>query len=94
MPDVPLAGAIRQLRAELTKAMEEAEGETLQFELGDIELELQLEVSQEAKGDVGIRFWLVSLGGSAGASKASTHTLRLTLTPQTSAGEKPRVSRE
>jgi hypothetical protein len=91
--NVPLAGAIRQLRAELTEAMQHAEDEELRFALGDIELEVQLEVSQEAKGDAGIRFWLVSLGGSAGTSRASTHTMRLTLTPETSEGKQPRVSR-
>jgi hypothetical protein len=91
--DVPLAGAIRQLRAELTEAMRQGQGEELRFALGDIELELQLQVSQEAKGDAGIRFWLVSLGGSASASRGSTHSLRLTLTPETAEGKQPRVSR-
>jgi hypothetical protein len=91
--NVPLAGAIRQLRAELLEAMRQGEDEELRFALGDIELELQLEVSQEAKGDAGIRFWLVSLGGSVGASRASTHTLRLTLAPETAEGTQARVSR-
>jgi Trypsin-co-occurring domain 2 len=93
MSDVPLAGAIRQLRAELTEAMRQGKDEELRFALGDIELELQLEVSKEAKGDAGIRFWLVSLGASASASRASTHVMRLTLTPETTEGTRPRVSR-
>jgi hypothetical protein len=57
MAGVPLASAIRRLRAELLESMQEAEGEQLRFALGDIELDLQLEVSQEGKGDAGIRFW-------------------------------------
>jgi Trypsin-co-occurring domain 2 len=90
---VPLAGAIRKLRAELLESMQEAEGEQLRFALGDVELDLQLEVSQEGKGDAGIRFWLVSLGGSASASRSTTHTVHLKLTPETKEGETPRVSR-
>ena len=90
---VPLAGAIRELRTQLMDSMREAEAEELRFALGDIELELQLEVSRETHGDAGIRFWLVSLGGSVGASKSTTHTVRLTLTPETAEGKTPRVSR-
>lgn len=93
MSGVPLAGAIRQLRLELLESMREAEGEELRFALGDIDLELQLEVSQEGRGDAGIRFWLVSVGGSASASRSTTHTVRLKLSPETKEGEKIRVSR-
>lgn len=93
MSRVPLAGALRQLRAELIESMHSAEEEEIRFALGVIELELQLEVSSEVEGDVGIRFWLVSLGGSAGASRSATHTVRLTLTPETKGGETPRVTR-
>jgi hypothetical protein len=93
MSGVPLSGAIRKLRAELLESMQEAEGEELRFALGDIDLELQLEVSQEGKGDAGIRFWLVSLGGSVSDSHTTTHTVRLKLTPETREGATPRVSR-
>ena len=93
MSEVPLAGALRRLRAELIESMREAEGEPIRFVLGDIELELQLEVSREAKGDAGIRFWLVSVGGSVGAARSATHTVRLTLTPETKEGQLPRVAR-
>jgi hypothetical protein len=78
---------------ELEESMKESEGEELRFVLGDIDLELQLEVSREEKGDAGIRFWLVSLGGSVDVSRGATHTVRLKLTPETKGGETPRVSR-
>jgi hypothetical protein len=63
--------------------MHEAQDEEIVFALRDIELELTVEVTAEGKTDAGIRFWLVSAGGSAGASRTGTHTLRLTLTPET-----------
>jgi hypothetical protein len=59
---------------------------------GDIELELQLEVTQEGRGDAGVRFWLVSLGGSASAARGTTHTVHLKLLPETKEGATPRVS--
>ena len=93
MSKVPLASALRQLRAELIESMHAAEEEEIQFAVGDIELDLQFEVSSEAKGDAGIRFWLVSVGASAGTSRSTTHTVRLRLSPETSEGETLRVTR-
>ena len=56
MSEIPLAGALRRLRSELIESMHGAEDAEIRFALGDIELELQLEVSREAEGDAGIRF--------------------------------------
>jgi len=45
---IPLAEAIRALRRELVEAVREGEDEEVRFALGDIDLELQVEVSKEA----------------------------------------------
>ena len=40
-----------------------------------------MELSQEAGGEAGIKFWLVAIGGKGSRSSASTQTVRLQLTP-------------
>jgi hypothetical protein len=78
---IPLAAAVKALREELCEAVRVGEGEELRFALGPIELELQVQAGSEAGGDVGIKFWLVSVGGKTGRSSETTHTVRLSLTP-------------
>jgi hypothetical protein len=79
--DVPLASAIEVLRGELVEAVRAGRDQEIQFALGPIELELQVAVEKKVDGQAGIKFWLVSVGGGAGRSSGTTHTLRLTLTP-------------
>ena len=84
---IPLAEAIRALRRELVEAVREGEDEELRFALGDIDLELQVEVSKEAGGEAGIAFWLVTIGGKASRTSGTTHTIRLSLSPVSATGE-------
>jgi hypothetical protein len=78
---IPLASAIRALRAELQEAMTVGEGAQLRFALGAIELELQVQAASEGAGEGSIKFWVVSIGGKGARSSQATHTLRLSLTP-------------
>jgi hypothetical protein len=78
---IPLASAIRALRAELQAAVRSGDGEELRFALGPVELELQVEAASQGGGEAGIKFWLVSVGTKAGRSSGMTHTVRLSLTP-------------
>ena len=48
---------------------------------GAVELEFQAAVTQDIEGNAGIRWWLVSLGGKASRDAATTHTVRLKLSP-------------
>src|SRR5512135_1769855 len=79
---VGLADAIRALRAELTTAMAEGDGESLRFELGPVEMEFLLEVRREGGVDAGVRFWVISLGGEGSVASGSTHRVTLSLTPK------------
>jgi hypothetical protein len=65
----------------------QADDEDVRFALGDVELELQVEVSKEAGGEGGIGFWLVTVGGKATRTSGTTHTIRLTLSPVSATGE-------
>jgi hypothetical protein len=91
---IPLAEMVESLRNELAKSRERARGEPLQFSVERIELELNVEVSRDMKGDGKIVFGVFSVGASASKSSSSTHTFRLTLIPVSSDGADTRISGE
>jgi hypothetical protein len=81
MSELGLAEAIGQLRREIGASMEAARNEPLQFQLGAIDLELQVQLSAKA-GVKGEAKWVVlSIGADAGAERTRTHTVKLTLKP-------------
>lgn len=82
MSELGLAEAIGQLRREISTAMQSAQGEPLQFQLGPVELELQVQLSGKAgiKGEA--KWVVVSIGAEAGAERTRTHKVKLTLTPK------------
>lgn len=94
MPEalVGLADAIRALRQELAAAMEEGQEKSIRFELGPVEMEFLLQVTKDAGGSAGVKFWIVSLGGQASISSGSTHRVKLALTPKDALGESPLIS--
>jgi hypothetical protein len=56
-------------------------GEGIQFRPGPIELEFLVQVSKEKGADGGIKFWVISIGGSAKATSGTTHRIKVTLNP-------------
>ena len=84
---VELPDAIRTLRAELSDAMKEGEGEDVRFRVGPVDLEFGVEVTQDAGVSGGIKFWVVSLEAEGKAARATTHTVKLTLMPLDSSGK-------
>lgn len=77
-----LSTVIRELRTELTKAMESARDEPLQFGMGAIELEVTMLVTREAALNGKVKFWVLEAGSDAKGSKGKTHRVKLTLTPE------------
>lgn len=92
MPELGLAQAIQQLRREVTIAATNAKGEPLQFTLGAIELELEVELVMGAEAKAEAKWVVVSFGGSAKLDRTRAHRVKLTLTPQAD-GESVNVSR-
>ncbi len=82
MSGIELAELVRQLRAELNKALAEGESERLRFELGPIELSLTVTVGREATPGAKIRFWVVEAGAEAKISRESVQEIKLLLTPR------------
>ena len=76
-----VADAIQEIRQELTSAMAQGEGQSLRFKPGPVELELQLEISREVGGSGGIKWLVVSANAEGKVTRASTHTVKLTLQP-------------
>ena len=82
MSRIGLSDAIADLRGELTRAFEQGAGEALKFEVGDVELELEVEltVGGTVKGET--KWWVVSAGAEATSERGSHHRIKLTMTPK------------
>ncbi|WP_454853782.1 trypco2 family protein [Promicromonospora soli] len=79
---VPVANAIEALRSELEAAMDAGKGSRLRFEATAIEVELQATVTLGAEAGAGVKWWLVDASAKGSAERATTQTIRLTLTPK------------
>jgi hypothetical protein len=88
-----LASAVEAIRGQLSEAMERAEAHRLQFELGDIEIEFTVTLTDEAKIDGGVKVWVLNAGGSTASSTAAAHRVKLTLKPRDMhTGRSPQVA--
>jgi len=87
MSDVfPLSEVIQNLRTELSASIEAAAKESLQFEVGSVELELNVVVTKAEKGGGGASFKVLGWGLDASAELArsdqNTQRVKLVLTPK------------
>jgi hypothetical protein len=78
---VELASVVRQLRAELNEALEDAQGERLRFELGPVQVSLSVTVGREGGAGAKVRFWVVDAGADAKLSREAVQEIKLVLTP-------------
>lgn len=88
---VCLADAIENLRQELSEATKRGEGQALRFNIGDIELELAVELTREGGGKGKVSFNVlgsgVEVGGKGGLSHSNAHRVKITLKPTGGSGE-------
>lgn len=87
MERIGLADAIRALRAELSESIRAGTGKDLRFEVGEIELQFQVEVERSHKASAGINIWVVEAGGEGARASTTTHVVTIPLKPVTSRGE-------
>lgn len=85
----PLADVVKDLRSELYAAMAAGDDEPLQFELGDITLELNVAVTREGGVGAKLRFWVVELGADGKKSNEATQKITLKLTPRLGSSDRP-----
>lgn len=79
--NIELAALIKALRRELIEAIREGAGSDLQFSLGSIDLDLEVQATREAGGTGGVKFWVLSAEGSAKAGSAHSQHIHLVLNP-------------
>jgi len=75
---VELAEAVEVIRGQLQMARESGEGQTPQFTVAKVEVELAVEIRREGGLKVGVPVFGISGGGSS----AATHRVRLELVPE------------
>jgi hypothetical protein len=80
--EIGLAQTIIRVRQELAQAIDEGRAQdTLSFRYTGIELELEIAVSNEAQGKGGLDVWVVSAEARGTKTTATTHRVKLILTP-------------
>ncbi len=93
MSRIALAEMVEELRSELLQAVQAGKGKEIGFELGEVTLEAQVQVTREVGGSAGIKFWLVEAGGSGTHTTGSTQTISVKLKPVGLGGGSLRVNR-
>lgn len=81
MADLKLSEMIEALRVELAAAAEAGNGQALRFEVGPIELEVEIAVTKTTTGNAGVEFWVVKAGAERERADAVTHRVKVTLSP-------------
>ncbi|MEU3446261.1 trypco2 family protein [Streptomyces thermolilacinus] len=83
---VGLAEVVRQIRGELEKARDEAEGRALGFTVERVNLEFTVQVHRAASGRGGLRIGVVTaeLGGQV--DRQTTHQVQVELVPEYEGG--------
>jgi hypothetical protein len=79
---IELADMIREIREQLTTALADGDGRMLRFELGPVEIEASVVLTQEGGGDAKVRLWVVDAGANGKYAQAETQRVSLTLTPK------------
>lgn len=79
---VELAAAVRAVRAQLREAAAEGERQDVQFEVGPVELEFDVQVVRSHGAEAKVYV----LSGRLDRTSTVTHRLKLSLTPQDAGG--------
>jgi len=77
--EIALAEMIETLRRELEIAQMQGAARPVAFGVEKVELELKVVVSRKAKGEGGIRFWVLNASAAAEGGSEAAHVFKLTL---------------
>jgi hypothetical protein len=84
---VDLAEAVRAVRAELRRAIDEGADEQPRLRVEQLEMEFAVELEREISGETKVNVWVVNAGGTLRRRRLGTHVLRVTLKPETESGD-------
>ena len=90
--EVPLAELVDAVRRELESAHALARDEPLQFEVGDVELDLEITTSRSREGSAGLGIWVVNLGGKLNRGNTATQRVKIKLAAVGPDGARYKVS--
>jgi len=83
---IGLKETIAALRKELIASIDASKGEELQFQVGQVMVEFNVEVESNVELGGGIKFWVVELSGKEGVKDKVIHKVTIPLTPVRSDG--------
>ncbi len=86
-PQISLAAAIEELRAELLRALDMGKDQPLQFRVKPVELEMHVTVTRDAAVSGGVKFWVASFDADASQERQSSHKIKLVLEPVSGDGQ-------
>jgi hypothetical protein len=89
---IPVADLVNAVRAELERAAVEAREHQLQFEVTDVQLEVEVATTGTRTAEGGLKLWVVTIGGKGSKENAATHKVTLNMSAVTADGTKFRVS--
>ena len=92
MQDIGLSKMLVALRKELWDAQLDAEGKDIKFIVNDVELELQLTVTEKEGAEGGIKFWVLNAKAAAETSSQAVQKIKLKLSPKKASGGPVEVS--
>jgi hypothetical protein len=78
---VDLSDAIAALRRDLTAAWWDGRNKRVRFKVEPVELTVQVGVTRTGKGQAGVKWHILALGGERSHESTSSQTLRLRLAP-------------
>ena len=82
--DIQKLGLKEMLEAlwiEISESILLSEGKEIRFEMGEIELEMQVVVEKSKEGKGGVKFWVVEMGGGMAAKDSITHKIKIPFKP-------------
>jgi hypothetical protein len=89
---VDLSDAIAALRRDLTEAWWDGRSERVRFKAEPVELTVQVGVTRTGKGQAGVKWHILALGGEKSREATSSQTLRLRLAPVLYGGDGKRLA--
>ena len=91
---IRLSDAVENLREELKLAQEKGKNQDLQFNVGSIEIELEVVAETEIDASGKINWWILGGGMDTRAKDASRHKLKLSLQAVDASGQPLKVSQQ
>lgn len=89
---IPLADLVDAIRAELEVAAINARDQQLQFEVHDIQLEVEVTTTGTRGAEGGVKIWVLTLGAKGSKANAASQKVTLNLSAVTSDGSRFRVN--